>query len=125
MALLDTTVLVGVETGRLDVADLPDQGSISAVTLEELYLGVLHSSGDVLAQRSHTYELASSAFPVISVDAAVARACAQIRAAGRARGRRYQLGDSLIGATARVHGLPLLTQDSRMVGMLGVDVRVV
>jgi len=33
--------------------------------------------------------------------------------------------DSLIGATARVHGLVLFTQDEDMVGMLGVDVRLV
>ena len=123
--LLDTSILIGVETARLRPDELPVRGLISVMTLEELYLGVLRSDPAAAAQRRRTYEHAASGFEVLPVDVAVARTCAEIRAEGRRRRVRYAPLDSLIGATARVHGLPLLTQDEGMVGMLGVDVRVV
>ena len=124
-SLLDTSILIGVERARLRPDELPAHGLISVMTLEELYLGVLRSDPAASAQRRQTYEHAASGFEVLPVDVAVARTCAQIRAEGRRRRVRYAPLDSLIGATARVHGLPLLTQDEGMVGMLGVDVRVV
>jgi predicted nucleic acid-binding protein len=123
--LLDTSILVAVETERLSEGDLPEGGSISVVTLEELYLGVLRSTGSISAKRRFTFEQAMSLFLLLVVDREVSLACAEIRAEGRARGQRYEMADSLIGATARVHGLPLYTRDEGMVGMLGVDVRVV
>jgi predicted nucleic acid-binding protein len=123
--LLDTSVLVGVEQHRLGAADLPGPAGLSVVTLEELWLGVLVTSGTGQSDRRRTYEVARSLYDVIPVDDGVARACAEIRANGRGRGVRYSPLDSLIGATARVHGLPLLTQDAGMLGMLGVDVRVI
>lgn len=123
--LLDTSILVGVETDRLSADTLPDDGLLSVITLEELYRGVLAATGDVLAKRRFTFERATSSFEVLEVSRQVSLTCAEIRAEGRARGQRYELADSLIGATARVHGLPLYTQDAGMAGMLGVDVRVV
>ncbi len=123
--LLDTSILVGVETDRLSPDDLPEDGSISVVTLEELYLGVLRSTGSISAKRRFTFERATTSFEVLVVDQAVSLRCAEIRAEGRARGQRYDVADSLIGATARVHGLSLYTQDAGMVGMLDVDVRLV
>jgi predicted nucleic acid-binding protein len=123
-ALLDTSVLVGIEQRRVGTTALPEQAAVCVLTLEELRLGVLRSPAAHVARRRETYR-AAARLVVLPVDAAVAESCAEIRAEGRARGRRYQLADSLIGATARVHGLPLFTQDEGMVGMLGVDVRVV
>lgn len=124
-ALLDTSLLVGVEQGRVARADVPGDGAVSAVTLEELWLGVLRSDGAVQAGRRRTYLSVSSLYEVLAVDDRVATACAEIRADGRARGVRYAPFDSLIGATARTHALALYTQDEGMLGMLGVDVRVV
>jgi predicted nucleic acid-binding protein len=123
--LLDTSVLVAVEQGRLAASALSGPGAISVITLEELWLGVLVTSAHAKAERRRTFEAAESLHDVLPVDAAVARFCAEIRAEGRARRVRYAPLDSLIGATARVHGLPLLTQDEGMLGMLGVDVRLV
>lgn len=95
------------------------------LTLEELWLGVLTAPPQALPDRRATYDVAVRSFVALAVDGTVALACADIRGEGRRRGRRYAPVDSLIGATARAHGLPLYTQDEDMVGMLGVDVRVV
>lgn len=124
-ALLDTSVLVGVETGRLEPEQFPDEAALSVVTLEELYLGMLRAAPHAMDRRRRTYVQARADFDLLAVDADVALACAQIRAEGRDRGVRYTPCDSLIGATARVHRLPLFTRDEGMVGMLGVDVCVV
>lgn len=123
--LLDTSVLVGLEQARLDTSSLPLSGAVSVVTLEELWLGVRQAHPEVAHVRQATYEIAVRGLEVLEVDLAVARASGDIRAEGRARGRRYGLADSLIGATARAHGLPLYTQDEGMQGMVGVDVRLV
>jgi predicted nucleic acid-binding protein len=123
--LFDTSILIGLERARLRPDDLLEPGAISVVTLEELYLGVLRSDRTAAVRRRRTYEHAATAFEVFPVDVAVGRACAEIRAEGRERRVRYAPLDSLIGATARVHGLSLVTQDEGMVGMLGVDVRLV
>lgn len=123
--VLDTSVLIGVETGRVSQDVLPSSGAVSTVTLEELWLGVLMRPQPTDRRRRQTLEAALAAWEALPVDLAVARACAEIRADGRARGTRYQPLDALIGATARVHGLALITQDAGMRGMLGVDVQVV
>lgn len=123
--LLDTSVLVGLEQGRLSPGLLPAQASICVVSVEELWLGVLRADAAVAARRRETYRRAVEGFVAMEIDVAVAQMSAVLRAEGRSRGRRYALADSLIGATARVHGLPLYTQDEGMVGMLGVDVRLV
>lgn len=124
-ALLDTSVLVGFEQRRLAPGRVPADAALSVLTLEELWLGVLTAVPAALPDRRATYDVAVRSFVALGVDDAVALACADIRGEGRRRGRRYAPVDSLIAATARVHGLPLYTQDDGMVGMLGVDVRVV
>ncbi len=124
-ALLDTSVLVGLEQQRLALDAVPGSGAVSVLTLEELWLGVRMSEPALLPTRQLTYDRAVQVFPALPVDVPVARASADIRADGRSRGVRFGLADSLIGATARVHGLALYTQDPAMVGMLGVDLRVV
>lgn len=122
--LLDTSVLIGVEQQRA-VGPVPPDAVLSVMTLEELWLGVLQAEPDLRALRQQTYRQAANAFAALPVDVSVARTSADIRAEGRRRGRRYGLADSLIAATARLHAVPLYTQDEGMLGMLGVDVRVV
>ena len=84
-ALLDTSVLVGVEQGRVSRSDVPSDAAVSAVTLEELWLGVLRSTGPVRTGRQRTFSSVSSLFDVLPVDERVAVACAEIRADGRGR----------------------------------------
>lgn len=123
--LLDTSILIGVEQQRVSRSALPPRGAVSAITLEELWLGVLLGAPSLKSSRQQTFDAAVALYEVLPVDAEVARACAEIRADGRSRKVRYTPLDSLIGATARVHGLALYTQDDGMAGMLGVDVRLV
>ncbi len=123
--LLDTSILVGVEQRRVTSASVSADAAVSVVTLEELWLGVLVTPAPAQAKRQRTYDAAVALYEVLPVDEAVARVCAEIRAEGRSRKVRYAPLDSLIGATARVHGLPLVTRDEGMAGMLGVDVRLV
>lgn len=123
--LYDTSVLVGLEQARVRPDQLLGPGAVSVVTLQELWLGVLSTPAPQQQLRRRTYEQTTALFDLLAVDTEVARTCAEIRADGRARRVRYAPLDSLIGATARVHGLVLVTQDEGMLGMLGVDVRVV
>ncbi|MEX2290224.1 MAG: PIN domain-containing protein [Mycobacteriales bacterium] len=122
---MDTSILVGFEQRRLIQEQVPSHAGISVLTLEELWLGVLTAEPQALADRRATYDVAARSLPALPVDGPVALACGDIRADGRRRGVRYAPVDSLIAATARVHGLPLYTQDAGMAGMIGVDVRVV
>jgi len=123
-AVLDTSALIGYETGRLVLADLPTDGVLPSVVLEELWLGVLSAADALRDERRRTFDAARSSLDVVPVSADIAVAGAEIRAEGRARGRRYQPLDALIGATGRVLGLPVVTQDRGFEGMAGVDVRV-
>lgn len=123
-ALYDTSVLVGVEQGRLSAQQMLGDGAVSVITVEELWLGVLRTPPALQPLRRRTYEQTLGLYDLLAVTGDVARACAEIRAEGRSRQVRYAPFDSLIGATARVNGLPLLTQDEGMLGMLGVDVRI-
>lgn len=88
-------MLVGVEAGRLAPAALPAKGVLPVVVLEELWLGVLQSSGVARDRRHATFEAARAAY------------------------------DALVGATARVLGVPVVTHDRGFEGMAGVDVLVV
>jgi predicted nucleic acid-binding protein len=119
--LFDTSVFIAFEQRR-SLAPLPAAASVSVIVLEELHLGVLTSAGAVREQRRHTLKAVQARYLSLPVDAAVAAACAEIRADGWRRGRRYAPFDSLIGATARVHRLPLYTRDDGFEGMLGVEV---
>lgn len=119
--LLDTSVLVALEQER-PLGAIPQQCTLSVVTLEELWLGVLMADDHDRETRRRTAQRASRMFDVHPINVPVARACAEIRADGRQRGRRYGPLDSMIGATARVLGVPLYTQDEGFADMPGVRV---
>lgn len=110
-AVVDTSVMVAAESGRrLDRTALPDDGTVSIVTVAELRLGVLVADDHLRAPRLATLERALTMRP-LSVDASVAERWAQLRATLRAAGRRMPVNDSWIAATALAHGLPVVTQD--------------
>jgi predicted nucleic acid-binding protein len=107
-ALLDTSVLIGIEdSGALEAA-------ISSASLAELHFGVLVASdGDERARRALRLGVIESTFEPLPIDAAVAREWGRLAAGVRTRGgqpRRRAL-DLAIAATANVHGVPLLTDD--------------
>lgn len=110
--LLDTSVFIARESGRA-LGELPDRVAVSVVTLGELELGVLAAADeDVLARRAETLALARE-FDPISVSEAVMAEWARLVIGCRRAGvhRMVRLTDALIGATAIVHGLPVVTQD--------------
>lgn len=117
--LLDTSILVD-----LVPAELPDDVSISVVSIAELRLGVLLAGGaaarvERLARLTEVERL----FDPFPVDDDVASAYADIVASARERGRRPRAMDALIAATARVHDLTLYTRDRDFEGLPRVRVR--
>lgn len=110
--LLDTSVFIAAETNR-PLAALPDRVAVSVVTIGELELGVLAAADDdVRATRADTLAFARVSDPLPVSEAVMsewARLVYNCRRAGV--GRTVRLTDSLIAATAVVHGLPIVTQD--------------
>ena len=120
--ILDTSVFIAREQGRpLAVERLPDESAVSVVTLAELELGVLAAADDVRAQRLRTLAAVQTTYVALPVDEAVASAFAELVAAARRSGSRPRLQDAWIAATARPHGVPVVTQDRDFAG-LSVDV---
>ncbi len=106
--LLDTSVLIG------GVADPGDDVAISTVSIAELHFGVLVAADDeARAIRLRRLAVIEDAFEPLPLDAAVARECGRLHAAVKQRGGkpRRRSFDLAIAATAKVHGVPLLTMD--------------
>ncbi len=110
--LLDTSVFIAGERGRPLAADrLPHEAAISAVTVAELHVGVLAARDvDTRARRLATLE-ATADIQVLGVDESVAATWARLRVHLAESGRRLNVNDLWIAATALAHGLPVVTQD--------------
>lgn len=110
--LLDTSVFIASKTGRpLDVKRLPQALAVSAVTIAELHVGVLAAGDvDIRAQRLTTLEAVAD-IEMLPVDAAVAASWALLRVHLAETGRRLNVNDLWIAATALAHGIPVVTQD--------------
>lgn len=111
--LLDTSVFIAAESGRpLDVRLLPEESAICAVTVAELHVGVLAAAdSDIRARRLRTLEAAAE-IEVIPIDEAVGAAWARLRIHLAETGRRLNVNDLWVAATALAHGLPVVTQDA-------------
>jgi toxin FitB len=122
MYLLDTNVvseLRKVKAGKADKhvaqwAKSVDAGDlfISVVTLQEIELGVLlmerkdKKQGALLRKWLSDYVFPAFAGRTLSIDAAIAKKCAELNVASP---RPYR--DSFIAATALVHRMTLVTRD--------------
>jgi predicted nucleic acid-binding protein len=119
--LLDTSVFIAAESGRkLRTDSFPLASAISAVTRAELRAGIF--AAEDIARRDRriaTFE-ASGRFQILPIDDAVARAWAQMRAYLAASGRRVNVNDTWIAATAATHEIPVLTQDGDFEALSGV-----
>lgn len=122
-ALADTSVFIATETGRSMRLDrIPDRLAVSIITIGELRAGVLAArDADSRTKRLSTLTrvLGLDAAPV---DDAVAEAWASLRVALRDRGRRMEVNDSWIAATAISLGLPLVTLDDDFGDVPGLEV---
>ena len=119
--LLDTSVLIaGVE-------HLEGEVGISAISIAELHFGLFVASDENRAVRLRRLAAIESAFDPLPFGADAARECGRLQAVlvqrgGKARRRAFDLA---IAATAKVHGVPLLTfnaADFKLIEDL-VDVR--
>jgi len=110
--LLDTSVLIADESGRpLDVSRLPEEVAISAVTVAELHVGVLAARDvDTRARRLATLE-ATADVQLLPIDERVAAAWARLRVHLAEAGRKLNVNDLWIAATALANDLPVVTQD--------------
>jgi predicted nucleic acid-binding protein len=112
-AVLDTSVFIAAEDGRrLDEAGLADEAAISVVTLAELHAGVLGASDvDTRARRLATLAAVSD-IELLVIDESVAVEWARMRVLLAEDGRRANVNDLWIAATALAHDLPVVTQDA-------------
>jgi predicted nucleic acid-binding protein len=112
-ALLDTSIFVAVEQGRPLRRPLPEQVSVSVVTLAELELGVLMAKDpDTRSQRLATLTRIREQTAGLPADDRVASAYARLAAGELAAGRKPRVHDTWIAATAFVHGAEIWTQDA-------------
>jgi predicted nucleic acid-binding protein len=110
--VLDTTVFIASESGRpLDDSCLPDESAISVITLAELNAGVLAAADvNTRALRMATLD-ALALMEVLPVDEPVTLMWARMRVHLAESGRRVNVNDLWIAATAASHDLPVITQD--------------
>jgi predicted nucleic acid-binding protein len=124
--LLDTSVFIASETGRpLNTELLPEESAVSAITLGELHAGVLAATDlEVRARRLATLNAVADV-EVLAVDELVAASWGLLRTHIAQHGRRLNVNDLWIAATAHAHGLPVVTQDddfSPVEGAAGLQV---
>ena len=111
--LLDTSVVI--DLGIIAPADLPEESSVSAVTMAELSAGP-HATDEPAerARRQDRLQQLESWVEPVPFDGDCARAYGRIYAAVLAAGRqpRRRAADLLIAATALAAGMPLYTRNA-------------
>lgn len=119
--LLDTSVLVAIERGRpLRTESLTETAAISVVTKAELRVGIFAAEDiETRDRRLTTFELANR-IVTLPVDEKVSRAWSQMRAYVQASGKKVEVNDMWIAATAAAHEIPVLTQDGDFDALNGV-----
>jgi tRNA(fMet)-specific endonuclease VapC len=117
--LIDSSVLIGQERGRLDLQSrLADRGDeeffLSVVTASELLHGI-HRAGNpaTRTRRSVFVEAILARFPLLEIDLATARVHAQIGADLMASGTLVGPNDLWLAATCIAHGLSIATGNVR------------
>lgn len=117
--LIDTSVIIAIERGRLDAAALKDGDddepiAISAITASELLHAVHRLSGAVARTRAERFvEQLLDAIPVIPFDLDVARVHARLDAELSAKGAAVGDADLMIAATAVWLDYRVATRDLR------------
>jgi len=106
---------VVIDLERLDVARLPSELAVSALTMAELAAGP-HATDDAdeRARRQDRLQRAEAVFDPLPFDAEAARAYGRVYASVVSTGRKARGAravDLLIAATALAAGLPLYTRN--------------
>jgi tRNA(fMet)-specific endonuclease VapC len=129
-ALIDTSVLIAAERGRLDLTQLvrthqDDELSISAVTASELLHGVHRLKGAVARAKAQLFvDRLIGLLPVIPFDLEIARVHAALGAELGERGTPVGAHDLMIAATAVYSGSYVATRDLRSFPRIrGLDIQ--
>ena len=119
--VLDTSIFIAAESGRrLDEQLLPQESAVCVVTLAELQAGVLAAKDtQTRARRLATLD-ALGDVEVLDVDVSSALVWAQMRVQLAESGRRVNVNDLWIAATAVSRGLPVVTQDDDLAAVEGI-----
>ncbi|MGI9000336.1 MAG: type II toxin-antitoxin system VapC family toxin [Pseudonocardia sp.] len=119
--LLDTSVFIAAESGRrIDEKLIPDEAAVSVVTVAELQAGVLIAADvDTRARRMATLDAVTD-IELIGIDELVALTWARMRVHLAESGRRLNVNDLWIAASAASRGLPVVTQDDDFRPVAGV-----
>jgi predicted nucleic acid-binding protein len=119
--VLDTSVFIAAESGRgLDEQLLPDESAVSVITLAELQAGVLAAKDtETRARRLATLD-ALGDIELLEVDAPCALVWAQMRVRLSETGRRVNVNDLWIAASAASRGLPVVTHDDDFGPIAGI-----
>jgi len=116
--LADTSLFIAQESGRhFNVAAVPMRCYVSVLTAAELEAGLL-VAGDIetRASRLATYQ-AVMRLELLTIDRQVTHHWAKLRVAVAAAGRRVNVNDMWIAATALANQLPVVTQDNDFVAL--------
>ena len=117
--LIDTSVLIALERGRIDLDLLGNEEddevlAIAAITASDLLHGVHRVAGAVARTRAERFvERVLSSIPVIAFDLDVARVHARLDAELSAAGRAVGDADLMIAATAVWLDYRVATRDLR------------
>lgn len=117
--LIDASVLIEAERGRLDLAPhvarrADEESFLSVITASELLHGVHRADRpDIRAKRSAFVEGILERFPILQVDLTTARAHAQVWAGLAAAGSIIGPHDLWLAATCIAHGLVMVTANAR------------
>lgn len=124
--LLDTSVFIAAESGRpLNTELLPDESVVCPVTIAELQAGVLVAA-DLTTRARRLATLESTAdIEILVIDGNVAAEWARLRLYLAETGRRLNVNDLWIAATATAHGLPVVTQDDDFAPLAGAGLDVI
>ena len=109
--LLDTSVFITREGRGLDTANIPDEVAVSVVTYGELRAAVLAATDlTVRSRRLSTLQAVADLEP-LPITTAVADEWAKLRLLLAQAGRRVNVNDTWIAATALAHDVPVVSQD--------------
>jgi len=117
--LIDTSILIEAERGRLElelhVAQRQEEAFfLSVITASELLHGVHRAvQPEVQAKRSAFVEAILARFPLLLVDLGTARAQAQVWATLSAAGMMIRPHDLWLAATCIAHGLTMVATHVR------------
>jgi len=110
--LADTSLFIANESGRpMDKTALPDELSVSIITIGELRAGVLAASDSPARTRRLKTLTEALRLDPVPIDEAVAERWAALRITLRDRSLKMPVNDSWIAATAMSLGVPVVTQD--------------